>query len=179
MSRFLLALSLSATAVVALTACSGLDSDTDSLDRPAIFATAPPEGCSSTGATTIVLDPLSAVLVENIPISDPLGQHQVRFSGTVSGLGANAAYALVVDSDFACPVLSSAALALTGDGSFTTSVRISTSTGNIFPDFRIIVVTGEAGATPACPTGTDCLRLEVAGGAVALTGISNAIGVRT
>lgn len=180
MSRLLLLSTASLLLASALLGCNdGIDTGSDSLPIPAIAAADAPEACATPGGASIVLDMFATEVFENLPQSSTLGPHQVEISGVITGLAAgHTAYGLVIDDSAICPVISSLDLAISADGAFTKRLRISTSSGLLVTDFRVIVVTGPAGASPSCGGTGECLQLDVGGAPTGLGGISNAIGVR-
>ena len=179
MIRKLLAL-LALAALAALPACTGLDSDSDELPSPAIFAATPAAACGTPGAASIVLDPIGVHVTENGPIEVPSGPGRVDVSGVVTGLPAGQSiYGVVVDDDLDCPLTSwSEITAVAADGSFTMTLGITTPTGRLVERFRVLALAGPAGATAACGASGDCVELQAGGASTPASGISNAIGVR-
>jgi hypothetical protein len=172
---------LSAAALAAGLACSsGISDDASDLPLPAIFAADAPETCGDAGATAITLDPLSVVVTESDPLPSSTIRHHVTVTGVISGLAAGSAvYGVIVDDELACPVISQRPLPIAADGVFTAELPVADASGQrIVQDFRILVVTGAPGATFSCPADQDCLRLMVGATEGAMTGLSNAIGVR-
>lgn len=179
MNRKLLA-SIALAALTALTACSGLDSNTNDLPAPAAFAATDAVACGTAGSTVVVLDVVGVHVTENGPIVDPQGPDRVAVNGVVTGLAAGqSVYGLLIDDQVDCPIANWSELtAVAADGSFTLSVRAATMTGIFIENFRVIAVTGPAGATPTCSAAGDCIELSVGGAGQSVSGLSNAIGVR-
>ncbi len=168
--RFLLP--LAAMAATLLTGCSSLDTNNSSLPIPAIHVGAAAQACGTAGATAITLDAVGTLVTENFPQTGV--RHRVEVPGVVTGLAAGeSVYGLLIDPTFTCPIAARVELAPAADGTFT--VLLST-TG--LQQFRVIAISGPAGATVDCPTAGDCVQLNVAGTITDVTGLSNSVTVR-